>query len=114
MSVVPRRKRITKHTFFLSGSEKLYFKQDTEVSFRPLLRKKYAQKHLGIVLTTTRTVDPFCPPLPTTASSSLMPSDCLLMRRIMMRICWRITEKEQERPASSYPKWLFLSHLAVP
>ena len=40
MSVVPRRKRITKHTFLLTGGERLYFKQDTEVSFRPLPRKK--------------------------------------------------------------------------
>lgn len=40
MSTVPRRKRITKHHFLLSGNEKLYFRNDTEVSFKPLLQKK--------------------------------------------------------------------------
>lgn len=110
MSVVPRKKRITKHTFLLSGSEKLYFKQDTEVSFRPLPRKKYAQKHLGIALTTTPKTDPSSPPLSTTASSSPTPSDYHPRRRITMRRCWRTTEKEQERPVSNYQKWYFLSH----
>ncbi len=40
MSAVPRRKRITKHHFLLSGSDKLYFRTDTEVSFKPLPLKK--------------------------------------------------------------------------
>jgi hypothetical protein len=36
----PRTKRITKNHFFLSGNERLYFKAETEVDFKPT-RKKY-------------------------------------------------------------------------
>lgn len=45
----PRKKRITKNHFFLAGNDRLYFKHDTDVSFRPARKKylpPYPRKHI--------------------------------------------------------------------